>query len=110
MIKEKYKIVFLKVNKGQRGSPGAGHKDSNRDPEEIKCSLKQANIVCLSVTLPESIITSGGSSLQLIFPKEALIIFQNLLGLFRFFVVSLTKYSDFDFLMRDVSLFLSFRK
>lgn len=77
-------------------------RDSNKEPEGIKCSLKRPSISALSDILCESLRMNGGSSMPALFPAKDLIVFQNLKGLFRLFVVSIRKLSALAFLIAIV--------
>lgn len=69
------------------GCFGSGCKDSNKEPDETKCSLKQFRIADLSVIVHESFTMQAGSSFVVIFPYEDFITFQNFLGSLRLLVV-----------------------
>ena len=61
--------------------------ESNREPQDKKCSLKQFNMVALSI-VPDAVVKQGGSSLRISPVDNDCMAFQNVLGLFRFFVVT----------------------
>ena len=62
--------------------------ESNREPQDTKCSLKQLNIVALSDIEPDAVVMHGGSSFRISPVDSDFMAFQHFLGLFRFSVVS----------------------
>ena len=62
--------------------------ESNIEPQDTKCSLKQFNIVALSDIEPDAVVRHGGSSFRISPVDIDFMAFQNFLGLFRFSVVT----------------------
>ena len=65
------------------GCFGSGCEDSNKEPGETKCSLKELRIAYLS----ESFAIQAGNSFVVRFQNEEFIPFQNSLGLFKLVLV-----------------------